>query len=593
MKKVILTTAIAIATVFAANAQNKHYITVNGAGTQDGSSWANARAGLQWITTTPGLNGDTIMLQQGVYKQSVTINKRLHIYGGFAGTETNTSQSNPDLYPTVFDADVLGNDIPGDYVTNKSDNIAARLFIFTSDVLGNGMVYGITFKNAYLSGTPANGAAVIVYSNSAGNKIITFRRCQFFQNSANTANGGGAIAITAEGGSSAAASAIFDRCWFSGNANRSGSTRGSVASIIGNLGGYAEGLFTNCIFDFNNDMHSTSSEKALIVVANSSNNSAGGAELIMHNNTFVGNYNSVPAYLWNGASSGGMAAFDFTNNINLNSPNGLAIIGDAATANYYYYTNFSNNYGGVSIVNHTTTSPSGVGNIGGSDPLFAIDYELSPTSPCVDAGATSPYAGNYDYADNNRTVGAGMDIGAYEYQGTTASCVITNVFVDNVSACDPIDDTYNVDLTIMYDNPPTSGFLNIYGQNTNITGSPQSVTINSLPADGNFVTVDIYFTEENTCAGSASWTAPPSCGTTEINDLAQSTLLGVYPNPVCTLLNIETRENTNIRIVNLLGATVATQQLQIGNNSIDVSELTNGVYFIHSDKGGAVKFIRE
>ncbi len=591
MKKSLFTIVVVAATIFSTNAQNKHYVTVNGAGTQDGSSWANARAGLQWITTTPGLNGDTIMLQQGVYKQAVSINKRLHIYGGFAGTETNTSQSNPNLYPTIFDADILGNDIPGDYVSNKGDNISNRLFTFTSDVIGSGMVYGITFKNAYLSGTPANGAAIVVYSNSAGSKTITFRKCQFFQNSANTANGGGAIAITAEGGGSA--SAIYDQCWFSGNANRSGSTRGSVASIIANLGGEASGLFINCIFDFNNDMHSATSEKALIVVANSSNNSTGGAELIMHNNTFIGNYNSVPAYLWNGASSGGMAAFDFTNNINLNSTNGLAVIGDAATANHYYYANFANNYGGVSIVNHTTTGPSGAGNIGGSDPLFAIDYELSPTSPCVDAGIASLYAGNFDYVDNNRTVGTGIDIGAYEYQGTTASCAITNVFVDDVTACEPIDDTYTVDLTITYDNPPTSGFLNIYGQNTNITGSPQSVTINGLPADGNFVTADIYFTEENTCFGSASWTAPAPCSTTGINDVTQSSILNIYPNPTNSTLNIEVEENTNIKIVSLLGETVTTQQLHTGNNSIDVSVLTSGVYFLQTENGSATKFVKE
>ena len=499
MKKIILTTFVVAATVFGANAQNKHYVTVNGAGTQDGSSWANARAGLQWITTTAGINGDTIVLQSGIYKHSVQINKGLHIYGGFSGTETYASQSNPDLNPTIFDADVLGNDIPGDYLNNKSDNIGTRLFSFDS-YAGNGTVYGITFRNAYLSGTPANGAAVLVYSASSGgniSKIITFRKCQFLQNSANTANGGGAISIASDGNM---ASAIFDQCLFDGNANRTGTARGSVASIIANLGGQAEGMFTNCIFRENNDMHNATIEKALIVVANTSTNPGGGSELYMYNNTILAN-NCVPAYLWNGSGSGAMVALEFINNINLNTNYGLAVIGDVATANNQYYVNCVYNYcNNNTVVNHTSTTPTLANNILGSNPgvVSPTDYNLTSSSPCIDAGTTSPYAGNYDYAGNDRTVGIGIDIGAYEYQSTSAG----------------------------------------------------------------------------------------------INDIEQ-TVLSVYPNPAHTILNIETKENTTLKIVNLLGEIMISQHAKEGNNTINVSELPSGIYFVQTENGSATKFVKE
>ncbi len=69
--------------------------------------------------------------------------------------------------------------------------------------------------------------------------------------------------------------------------------------------------------------------------------------------------------------------------------------------------------------------------------------------------------------------------------------------------------------------------------------------------------------------------------------------LTIYPNPVNSILNVEVKENTNIKIVNLLGAVVGTQKLQKGNSIIDVSSLTSGVYFINSDKGGATKFIKQ
>lgn len=75
--------------------------------------------------------------------------------------------------------------------------------------------------------------------------------------------------------------------------------------------------------------------------------------------------------------------------------------------------------------------------------------------------------------------------------------------------------------------------------------------------------------------------------------LFSQTNFRLYPNPANSILHIEVKENTNIKIVNFLGATVATQQLQTGNNAVDVSSLTKGIYFVHNSTGGAVKFIKD
>lgn len=80
--------------------------------------------------------------------------------------------------------------------------------------------------------------------------------------------------------------------------------------------------------------------------------------------------------------------------------------------------------------------------------------------------------------------------------------------------------------------------------------------------------------------------------TTGIQEFEKN-IISVYPNPTNSTLNIEVKETANIKIVNMLGATVATQQLNAGTNSINVSSLTNGIYFIQSSNGGAVKFIKE
>ncbi len=82
-------------------------------------------------------------------------------------------------------------------------------------------------------------------------------------------------------------------------------------------------------------------------------------------------------------------------------------------------------------------------------------------------------------------------------------------------------------------------------------------------------------------------------GTAGVNDIITKNITAVYPNPTNNVLNIEVSENMNIKIVNALGTVVATQKLNAGNNSIDVRNLTNGVYVISNGKGDVVKFIRE
>ncbi|MCC7331588.1 MAG: T9SS type A sorting domain-containing protein [Flavobacteriales bacterium] len=70
------------------------------------------------------------------------------------------------------------------------------------------------------------------------------------------------------------------------------------------------------------------------------------------------------------------------------------------------------------------------------------------------------------------------------------------------------------------------------------------------------------------------------------------TSIEVYPNPTHSILNINSEENSKILILNLLGETVAEEYLKVGNNSIDVSRLKNGIYFIQTEKGNVSKFVK-
>ena len=67
----------------------------------------------------------------------------------------------------------------------------------------------------------------------------------------------------------------------------------------------------------------------------------------------------------------------------------------------------------------------------------------------------------------------------------------------------------------------------------------------------------------------------------------------VYPNPAQNSLNIDATESTTIHIVDLLGKTIYTQQLNLGANTIDICSLTNGVYMLQTEKGETIKFVKE
>lgn len=79
----------------------------------------------------------------------------------------------------------------------------------------------------------------------------------------------------------------------------------------------------------------------------------------------------------------------------------------------------------------------------------------------------------------------------------------------------------------------------------------------------------------------------------EIESNESASALNVSPNPVSSYLNIGVKEPTSIKIMNVSGATVSTQRLSPGSNSIDVSDLTNGIYFLRTETGATKKFVKE
>lgn len=83
-----------------------------------------------------------------------------------------------------------------------------------------------------------------------------------------------------------------------------------------------------------------------------------------------------------------------------------------------------------------------------------------------------------------------------------------------------------------------------------------------------------------------------ACSITFIEEKWEQAVINIYPNPVQTHLNVNLKKATTLQIVNLSGVTVVTQKADKGDNIIDVSRLSNGVYFLQTSNTEAIKFIK-
>ncbi len=99
-----------------------------------------------------------------------------------------------------------------------------------------------------------------------------------------------------------------------------------------------------------------------------------------------------------------------------------------------------------------------------------------------------------------------------------------------------------------------------------------------------------YHVEVSDAAGCTATSLVENVTTLSVKDLLADRMI-VYPNPTSAVLNISLQQAANIEIVDVIGQKVQSHQLQAGLNTIDVSELVTGVYFIQTTDGSAIKFV--
>jgi hypothetical protein len=131
----------------------------------------------------------------------------------------------------------------------------------------------------------------------------------------------------------------------------------------------------------------------------------------------------------------------------------------------------------------------------------------------------------------------------------------------------------------------TGGGATTYTWNNGDTGAEVSYVLN--------VDVPYYYTVTGTDANGCSNTASVSVLVSKCTGIEEvlpaNGFMSIYPNPGKGVFGItvaSVKANTSIRVYNMTGALISTQQLSGTRTFVDLSNQANGVYFVHLSENG-------
>jgi Right handed beta helix region len=366
--------------------------------TQNGNSWATAYSNLQTALSASPTNSE-IWVAQGTYKPTATKTQTISfnipngamLFGGFVGTEVAQSQRNFKNNPTILSGEI-------GLISTVSDNS-----------------YHVVLFDGANNTTRLDGFTI-----TGGNASLVADRIRSSPSAAMlpvSVNDGGGIAL--DNGSSP----IIINC-----------------KILNNDGVFGGGLFAtnasnptvmNCMFmgnqaTFGGGVYHLGSSPAYNNVLFAGNKATGGA---VYNNGSNSTFSNVTI-----AGNGGL--------------NG-AIFNSASTPivkNSIIYGNVMPFNDTQSLVTYSIVEGGyiGIGNLNlnpqfinpthyGLSPNTSGDYQLTNTSPAIDAGESGSISlSDKDLKDNLRRYNGGIvDMGAYEFQGSRVGGTVISITSGN------------------------------------------------------------------------------------------------------------------------------------------------------------------
>ncbi|MCF1192722.1 T9SS type A sorting domain-containing protein [Mangrovimonas sp. AS39] len=395
-----------------------YYVDANATGANDGSSWSDAYTNISDALSATSLNDD-IWVAKGEYTLtdvntpiSVATNE-INIIGGFAGNETTLADREVTLMhttnATIFTGDINGDDIEGDFVSNKTDN-AERLFSITAnDVTFDGIIFENIYDVSAAGGVNENG--VIYIPNSADITNLKIKNSVFRYNYSN----GYLLKMRKLSGGLFLENNKF--------VNNTSVNFGLIYLQSDSTNDYIFTRWANVLVADND------TNIAALDVLRSDWSNGNTLDVVITNSTFVNNTNN--STYGNVIMASGNASLNLNINNSIfwqNTINGTAATRDVSNGTE---TNFD-----VVITNTIATVPNNAGtygtfnatNVTTLDPVndnLNLDSDYKPTSASnylVDQGDNTLYDavlfGNLDLSGNDRIFNGTIDLGAYEYNST-------------------------------------------------------------------------------------------------------------------------------------------------------------------------------
>jgi|GEM_PF-1335742 len=330
------------------------FVRADGDDSKDGRSWATARKSLAAVLADAGVEGGEVWVKAGTYTNRFRAEIFTYLYGGFNGTETNRSERNWALNPTLLD---------GNISTTPGSVVLGAAVVSTYGLDGYGVVSGFTIQN----GAGRQGGGIFAHgSPQISDNII---RSNLVSNVTGfIANGAG---IFSQGGSPLIVNNLL--------------LANSTLSTFGQNGRGGAVYLDSPI----------------------------GALPLLYNNTFLNNFatNGGAAVYLNTNTSARLV-----NNLIAFNQTGVAAASSAQSAlitlqNNCVFGNAANELVNVVLgTNNLTEDPRLVDWTRGN-------FHLRADSPCLDTADGSVIQGVWDLYGEPRLAHGGLDIGAVEFNG--------------------------------------------------------------------------------------------------------------------------------------------------------------------------------
>jgi PKD repeat protein len=413
----------------------------------DGTSWNEAFLHPA-SAMAAAASGDQVWVAAGNYLPTfpdpalpvVSLVYGVKLYGGFVGGETSLDQRDWGTNTTILNGD-NGGALPGTgdvytVVTGVTNAIVDGFWIVNGNATGfstedmgkGGGVYAVnvqdmTLRNSIVAWNVANDSGGGMYANSSDS--ITLETVQFYQNTVLNPVSGLGGGFAADGTTNTTIRyAAFESNYSGGDGGAIGLDNSSLPTWVsyswfednqaGRGGAYAGLAGAGTSFD------------NTLFIRNQSFSGGGGAlysdfasaGLDVTNSTF--SENSTAA-----GPGGGIYSFATITNYVYNSVLWGDISAGVGDTDREIFGPVSVLYSDVD--RGTLATYSGTGNIN-ADPAFAdtVNFELTQSSPCVDAGDNLSVISSIDIAGNTRIYDgdgdstATVDMGAYEWQPVKA-----------------------------------------------------------------------------------------------------------------------------------------------------------------------------